>query len=503
MSRAIWPVFLATCLVVMIGVTAYHLPGAAEQPTSSSAPASQSQPAAAPSVREPLDLVPADSLLCWYGRPFPDVPAPGDTSEGETFWQIVPRLAGPAVDPNARLYARIIEGFGQMIRYPHALVLIDAQAKPLESNPRDRKVDRLRFALIVQTGQREQQFARIIQAAVNEHTDSQKATLTRQRAGPWTYQKLRDTRLPAWCEIAWGRIAGHFVFTIGPDVWASIAAVAAGEAQALSRSDWLAGARGERGRKALIEIIVAARSIREELDPFLDGRATEFFRAWHAEDIERMHWALGFEGPALYCVAHFVEQGQAVEHVYADPGIRDPRLITTIPEGARYAIYRLPATTTLPRFFAGLLSTRGPDVEQAVYDLWAGMQKEYGFDAQRDILAHLGDYIVMHNDPPHPLRIPFAMTTLTEIREQPQVVRQTVDTMSRAWRDSVARLVEKDPTLAAFNVREEGGIWYIACGPIAGPAWTVTDRFIVTSWSPAALRSYLEKVGERAGRRGD
>jgi hypothetical protein len=36
-------------------------------------------------------------------------------------------------------------------------------------------------------------------------------------------------------------------------------------------------------------------------------------------------------------------------------------------------------------------------------------------------------------------------------------------------------------------------------GPVAGVAWTVTDRYIVTSWSPRALREYLEIAGEAAG----
>ncbi len=35
--------------------------------------------------------------------------------------------------------------------------------------------------------------------------------------------------------------------------------------------------------------------------------------------------------------------------------------------------------------------------------------------------------------------------------------------------------------------------------PCAGPAWTVTDRFIITSWSPTALRSYLAKAGDKVG----
>jgi hypothetical protein len=47
--------------------------------------------------------------------------------------------------------------------------------------------------------------------------------------------------------------------------------------------------------------------------------------------------------------------------------------------------------------------------------------------------------------------------------------------------------------------REDDGLWYMQYGPIAGPAWVVTERFIVTSWSPRALREYLAKAGESVG----
>jgi len=49
--------------------------------------------------------------------------------------------------------------------------------------------------------------------------------------------------------------------------------------------------------------------------------------------------------------------------------------------------------------------------------------------------------------------------------------------------------------------RADDGVWNIQFGPFAGPAWTVTDRFIITSWSPTALRSYLSKVGDKVGQR--
>jgi hypothetical protein len=107
----------------------------------------------------------------------------------------------------------------------------------------------------------------------------------------------------------------------------------------------------------------------------------------------------------------------------------------------------------------------------------------------------------MHNDPPHPLHIPLAMTTLTEIRSEPTLVRRTVDAVGEAWRAEQRRRADEGERPGGFSIeRDAQGIWYVQYPFFAGPAWTVTDRFLITSWSPMALRAYLDKIGERAGR---
>jgi hypothetical protein len=459
--------------------------------------------APAPELRltEPLDLVPAESLLCWYGRPFPDTsPVSGDPSYWNTFMQLFPKV----LDAQSRLYARVIEAFSLAIRYPHALAFVDARALPVPSDPSIRRVDKLRLALVVQVGdqpQAEEAFARVLQAAVNEQTDSQFAKLQRRQAGNWEYQELTDSRLPDWCAIAWGRIGPHFVLTIGPDVWPLIASVATGENMALGRTEWLAQVRGPRSRAALIEIILAAQTMRERLDPFVNDRVTEFFAAWDAEELQHAHWALGFEGQAMYCVAHYMENGQVRERVYADPAVREAHLLAVVPDKARYAIYRVEPTEFVPRFFAAMLTTESTQTRKTILRVWEGMKSEFGFDGEQDILAHLGPYTVMHNYPQHPLHIPLAMTTLTEIRDEPQRVKEGVDRLCRAWQTVWDRDAEKSGKPPLVRVCNDGkGIWYLQYPFLAGTAWTVTDRFIITSWSPVALRTYLEQAGDHVGR---
>lgn len=454
---------------------------------------------------EPIDLIPAESLLCWYGRPLPDAPPASDEpSTIQTLWELGTRIAAQPIDRGTRLSLRMAEMFGLLVRHTHAVALIDAQSRPLASDPQARRVDRLRFALVVQTGGQSEPFLRIIQKAVNEQTSSGEATLSAERAGRWEYQVLRDRRLPDWSAIAWGQIGEFFVLTVGPNVWPQLAAVAAGEEPGVSGDAWYAVARGSRGPAALIEIFVAAREIQTRLDPFVNDRASGFFRAWDAPDLEKAHWAIGLEGRALYCAAEFQIAGQTVRRLYADPAARDPRLLAMVPDGARYAVFDLPMGEFLPRFFRGLLACEDARVQREVDERWTQIQREHGFDVDRDLLAHLGRHVILHNDPPHPLRLPFALTVLIEVRDEPAAIRRTVDRFCMAWSAALAGTATQPARSPPFTLHQDAdGVWFLRIGPknqnwfgLAGPAWITTERFLIVSWSPVALREYLDKLPE-------
>lgn len=459
--------------------------------------------ASAASAREPVDFVPADSLACWSGRPFPDTSAAdGESSTWQMLLELGSRIAstsGPQLNTGTRLTVRAAEFFNLMIQYPHAVTLIDAQAKPLESDPRARRVDQLRFAAIVKCDKNTEPFLRIIQKTVNEQTNADAATLQNMRTRGWRYQLLRDGRLPQWSTIAWGFIGDFFILTIGEDVWPEIASVAAGDRTSISAEPWFAAARMPNRHEALIEIFVAAGAIQQRLDPFVAGRASAFFKAWDAGALERAHWALGFEGRALFCIAHFRVGDETVKRLYADPKTRTPRLLATIPPEARYAIYDIPTQRMLPRLFRGLIAMQGPEAKANIERIWAEIQAEYEFNVERDLLPNLGNHVVLHNAPPHPLRIPLAMTTLTEIRQHPDRVQKTIEAFCTAWRDKLDEVIERGGAPPFTLRRDDDGVWSMRFGPIAGPAWTVTDRFLITSWSPLALREYLAKVPKAVG----
>lgn len=452
---------------------------------------------------EPLDLIPADSLLCWKGRPFPNAqPGPAKPSAWATLIDVTVRVAGDSLDSTQRLTARVFEGIGAMVRYPFAVALIDARAKHTNPHGTGSKVERLRIVAVIKTAGKSEPFRRVIQKVVNEQTDAGVATLEKKQIGRWTYQELRDSRLPDWCVVAWGTLGEHFVIALGDGVWPLVAAVAEGQAGSLSKDEWVTEIRQQRHDEPLIEIIMAAKDIRQRLDPFVQGRATAFFKAWHSGGLIRGYWALGFQDRALYCLGHLRTPTQTIRRSYADPNIHEPRFLQTIPDTSRYAIYRLEVSDYLPRLISGFYATRSEQERQAAADLWAQIQKDLGVDVQRDALVHLGDTIVLHNYPPHPLHLPLAFTSLIEIRREPAKVRRTLETLCAAWQAAIERAADESgvPNPAQLQ-RDDDGIWYLQIGPVASLAWTFTDRFIVTSWSPMALREYLDKIGDKAGKR--
>ena len=498
--------------------------------------------------REPLDLVPADSLLCWVGRPLDEgraAPSPGDAAAAtqpstlQLLWELATRITSSPLERGTQLDVRLTELLGLIVQYPHAVALIDARARPTESDPNSPRVDQLRVALVVQNDGRLDPFLRIIQRAVDEQTNSGQATLTNTKIGGWVCQELRDRRLPEWAVIAWGQLDRHFVLTIGTDVWPLVAAVAVGQRPAFSQETWFRGVRvapenaGETaqsrpwrpGTAPRLEIFVAATALRERLDPFVSGHATEFFRAWDAADVERAYWAIGFERRALYCRAYLQIEGRTAVRVYADPENRDPRLLAAVPADTPYALCTVPMQRFLPRLVRGLLITQGDKPRANIARRWANIQAERGFEAERDILAHLGDRVIVHNFPPHPLRIPFALTLAFEIRDEPATVRRAIEAASAGWQAVLSgaggdgqsaasapsgspqsapqRSADRKPGAPFTIEHDDEGLWYLRFGVsgsdwlgLAGPAWTVTDRFIILSWSPLALREYLDQVPE-------
>ncbi len=456
---------------------------------------------------DPMELIPADALLCWQGRPLPDAQlGPAEQrSTVETFLRTAMQILSANLKPADRLGVRLLSAITVVGRYPFALALLDAQAVPISSQPdANVKVDQLKLVLAIDVDGNSEPFRQIINGILQEQVDAGSATLVAHEVEGFKFQELTDRRLPEWSQVAWGQVDDYFVLTLGRDVWARVASVAAGKEPSIATEEWTVFTRARSPQRPLMEFVIAARALRERLDPFVHGRATAFFRAWTAEDVDRAHWLIGYEGRALFCISWMRKGETILRRTFADPANHDPKLLGTFPEDTRYAIFNLEVDRFLRRIFAGYYATRPPEAREKAIALWEKIQSEKGFNADRDLLAHLGNTIVFHNHPPHPAKLPIMFTSLIEIRDEPAVVERTLETLCQAWKqgieDAADETGERSPTTLE---RDPDGIWYLqfGFGFIKGMAWTCTDRFIVTSWSPDALREYLRYAGDRVGKR--
>lgn len=455
----------------------------------------------------PLSLVPADALICWKGEPFPenaDAPAAGQPSALATLIDAGTRIAGSPLRARQKFALRLVEAFGAATRRPFALVLLDAQARPTDDGD-GKRVDKLQVALIVRTDGGNEPFLKIVQKAVNELTDQGQATLERRTAENWRYDELTDRRLSE--SIAWGVIGDYFVTAYGPGVWPRVAAAAAGREPSMAGDEWVRGVRqaaverwrqGDGTGEPLIEVILDAKAVRQRLDPFVDGRASRFFQALDSLDLDRAHWALGFEGRGLYCTAHYREGGRTVRRVYADPRQPEGEAAALIPAEARYAVYRISLPTYLPRFFAGYYATRDEKERADARQFWERIQAELSFDGQKDLIEQFGDMIILHNDPPHPLRLPLAFTGVVRLGPDAQRVEKTLDSLLVAWQRHLRESEGGEDGGWTRLERDDDGVWYLQYGPIAGLAWTIRGNYLVTCWSPAALREALRKLPPEA-----
>ncbi|RMF79112.1 MAG: hypothetical protein D6744_09400, partial [Planctomycetota bacterium] len=469
-------------------------------PGASEPDAAKAAPVGAPS---PLDLVPADVLFCWKGAPPPEPQADAAPSALGVGIRMLSHVFSDVLTPGQRLTIRLLEAFGEVIRYPFAIAVVDASAVPKRPGSVSVRLEQLKMALVIDTGGDHTRFAKIIQRILSETTDAGTARLDAKRAGGRPFQEFHDSRSPAWCQVAWGAIDRYFVVTLGEGVWPMIAAVADGERTAISREQWSAEFRARRQTPPLIEVILDADGLRRRLDAVTGDRASAFFAAWDASDLQRAYWTLGFEGRALYNEAAFLIDGRTVHRVYADPTVDDPEYVGTVPDNMRYAIYRISLDRFLPRLIGGIVATRGAKDQRATAEWWRRVQEQYGFDAERDVLANMGDTIILHNDPPHPLRIPLCVTGLFEIRDNPEHTVRTIEKMCAAWQENLRRQAERDHIERPLVVtHDDDGVWYLELPwAVNGLAWTFTDRYVITCWSPEALREYLERAPDTIGRR--
>lgn len=468
----------------------------------------------APTAAQPIsDLIPSDCLVAYMAKPYdwlqaatqpaessPDMPA------GFSVASIVAFLHAARMIPDeGQVFADIATALPLLGRYQHALVLLDVACKRVIIRPAgddDReartslRLDRLQVAVIFNCGADDQPIRNQLDRVISRYTNRDVAVLTEEKAGGVTFQRLRDERMPTWAVWEWGRWGDYFIVTFGEGAFSRIAAVAGGAEPCLSRNPWFRSATEKtHGDRALVQWLIAFTRLKDALGAVAQGRVARVAAALGADHVTQDLWTIGAEDRSLVWYRCFRRDGKDVQRCYSDPANYPLPHRRIVPDQARHvAIIEAPTrwlVDNLPNAWVASQSRRNVRKWKRA---WRSIEEETGIDINGNLIDHLGKTVVVYDYPPHPLGIPFALTLAIEIDDR-RAVQMATDALLTAWGKYLDERAERNKTvLVRIKVkRDPDGVWFLQAG-ILGPALKVTDRYVVVSWSPQALRDALKFI---------
>jgi len=409
------------------------------------------------------------------------------------------------------------------LEHPLALALFDARAEARSDG--GHKLAGLHAALILHTRDVNEKVERRIQHLLNTYTNTEATTLADESTDDYTAFILRDRRLPEWASITWGRVGDYFAVTVGDGTYEHIVRTirnrptgnlnAQKRPPSLATDAWFAKAvelarpdalTGRGGRSALGSVtwLVQFNELKREADASLTAKIAQVQTALGLGRAERGLWTAGRTGRAVEIRGVLRRDGRDEVNVIAGAELAKPLENGMVPEEATgYAVLDCNPRTVLRGLRDAYLASRSPHARQSSRAFWRDLEDRAGVSIEQDVFANLGGPLVIHDYPPHPLRVPFAWTILLPIDGDAETLRRQIDrfmTTAQSMLGDGAALQFRHDAVAAPGLA--GGLWYIQYG-LVGPALTVTDRWLVISFSPQAVRQNVEHLRRTSTVRGD
>jgi hypothetical protein len=462
-------------------------------------------------------LVPADCLVMYAAKPYASLvatsqPAAGATQPAEqspalSIASILVFLNASGLIPDeGQVFADVAAALPLLGEFEHAFVLLDVSSRivPATTQPGGEDEVSLRLkdmqaAVVFRTDGRQRLVLEQINRIVGRYTNEKVGELEVVESGSPTHQRLRDDRLPGWAVWEWGRFDDFFVVSFGAGAFERIAQTYMGKELSLADDPWFKSNHVEtHGDRAAARAYVALSLLEQRLAQVAQRRHTQVIRALGAENIDKDLWTIGQEDRAITWYRCYRKKGEDVHRRYSDPESSLARHLRIIPPRAgRYGIIHVPTRWLVDNLPRAWVAARSESHVRAWNKVWSNLEKEVGVDIRGGLIEHLRETIVIFDYPPHPLRIPFALTIAIEIDDR-KAVQMASDTLLAAWSKYLDQRAEQTgrKLLRAKVCHDADGVWFVQAG-ILGPAMKVTDGYIVLSWSPQALRDALRFIEAR------
>jgi hypothetical protein len=461
------------------------------------------------SARPILDLVPSDCLVVYAAKPYERL-LPTSRPDGQPTFSIASIAAALNVAgliPNeGQVFADIAGALPLFGQFEHAVVLLDVSSRvverkgvtasaPVELGP-SLRLKSLQTAVIFRTGDQSSAVLQQLDRVIGRYTNQAVAHLSTQQEAGFSFQRLVDERLPGWAIWEWGRLDEFYVLSFGEGAFLKVAQTHAGKVQRLADDAWFRGALAKtHGDKSLVQGFFALSRLRAGLGDAAQGRVARVADALQASDMTHDLWTIGQEGRAVTSYRCYQRNGEDFVRTYSEPASYPPHHRRIVPDAARHiAIINAPTRWLVDNLPRAWMASQSEGNLRKWKRAWRTLEQETGIDIGGNLIENLGQSIVIFDYPPHPLDIPFAFTIAIEIKNQ-RAVRMATDALLAAWGQYLDDRAERNQTvLVRVKVkRDDDGVWFLQAG-ILGPALKITDRYLVISWSPQALRDALKFI---------
>ena len=446
-------------------------------------------------------------MVAWFARPW-DETAQASAASGPAAmgpeqlagWLVTLKAMG-VIPREGRVVADAFGTLPIIWRRHHAIVLLDVTSKPV--GPQVYRLRDMRAGFLLDQRGIETAVQRRIRDLLATYTDATTTTITPRDYHGVQVHRLTDTRLPGWAEVGWAFSDRWCVIGFGGGGIEQMLDTLAGRAPALAGEPWFAAAHARiNGSAAGLELYADISGMRDRLEEQLRDRPAKVLTCVGLQAAEKLLWTLGTRGREVHSMITGLETGGREQTiVLAGVENADPAVVARIPaQASTFGIVRMPLGDVFRNLRQAYLESQSSGQRRSVHEAWARLESELGFDFEAGLLDQLGDHLVFHTWPRHPLGISVLCTVWFQTKGDQQLIIRTLDGTMQALQRAIAPRNYADPTssrpaplglLQPRLIRDPQGIWYLQLG-LVGPAIGTTDGWIVISFSPAAVRQNLE-----------
>lgn len=441
------------------------------------------------------EVIPADSAVVYFNTGAHEEGAEGSAQQALVTVSLLTGLANQTgllsgVDPSTRLWLDLITSLPLLMGRPHAIALLDVRAK--SRGRESHRLESLQLAIVVNTDGDNAAIEQRIQQLLSMHTNREDTVLSTTTIDQGSIHSIRDRRLPDWATISWGAVNQSYVIAFGVGTAERIIAAASDQSESLASDSWFQTAWTQmRSSSPLLGCYLNFDRLEEASDEVLQAKVRRIRQALTLGDAQCSLWVVSRRERAVEIDGVIRRDGRDVHRRIADSRLLTKIGENTIPqEAGGFAILDVDPRIVVDAIGAAYLAARSPAAQASSQFFWSVLQARSGVSIQKDILSHLGRYVVVHDHPRHALGLPLLWTFLFKVKDDSAGVRKSIDRLLTFVQQELA-----DAPGVQLR-REHDGVWFVHLG-IQGPALAVTPEWVVISFSPQAVRTNVELLREK------